>query len=143
MKHTGAICPQCGIKTDESPCPNCGYDFTKQEPNIEDLDKQTEHIFERYDKENLVAYLIDVLPDDAKQEIVTNYINAKELDADDVSRYIKEKGTICPYCHSNKLGSDGNLRMEGNAVYLEVSCSNCHKIWRDVYALASIEEIDE
>lgn len=27
MNKTGAVCPDCGVKTDECPCWNCGHDF--------------------------------------------------------------------------------------------------------------------
>jgi hypothetical protein len=27
MNKTGIDCPKCGVRTDESPCWNCGYDF--------------------------------------------------------------------------------------------------------------------
>lgn len=29
MKKTGVICPHCGVKTDSSPCDNCGEDVTE------------------------------------------------------------------------------------------------------------------
>jgi len=37
MKHTGAICPVCGNKTDQSPCEICGYEW---EEDWEEIDKE-------------------------------------------------------------------------------------------------------
>jgi len=40
MKKTGVVCPQCGRKTDESPCWNCNYEFPDQEEKQTNVSNQ-------------------------------------------------------------------------------------------------------
>ena len=34
MNLTGVVCPNCGVKTDQSPCWKCDYDFDQEERNL-------------------------------------------------------------------------------------------------------------
>lgn len=137
------ICPQCGYHTDKEICPECGYNFKTMEPNMEKIDENVERILTRYNKNNLVDYLMDILPNDAKKEILSNYTQKRKLDQEKIREYIEEGGDRCPYCGATSLDSSGKLEMNNGEVTLVVMCLQCRRAWRDVYSLTTIEEVEE
>ena len=56
------------------------------------MNDQVEEILFTYTKENLVSYLMDILPDSAKEEIITNY---KEVEEDEQKRKNEARKKMC------------------------------------------------
>lgn len=51
MKKTGVVCPDCGAKTDECPCWNCGHEFCLVDADGLTAEQWAEILFEFEDCE--------------------------------------------------------------------------------------------
>lgn len=55
--------------------------------------------------------------------------------------YLNHEGSRCPFCHSTDIeGREHDY--EGNQVYQEIACNDCRRIWRDIYVLTEVEDIE-
>jgi DNA-directed RNA polymerase subunit RPC12/RpoP len=61
------------------------------------------------------------------------------LNQDQKRRYLKKKGTVCPYCGSRTL-QRGTFRYEEIDISQSVTCLDCNKSWENVYRLGEIVE---
>jgi len=61
----------------------------------------------------------------------TNYVKGLE------KRYLKRKGSVCPFCGSRDLDTSG--RCFGiDSCFQNVSCSECGNEWADIYTLTGV-----
>jgi len=63
--------------------------------------------------------------------------------AETKKKYLKSKGTICPYCGSKEIEGTGSLDYDGDYVSNGVVCLSCDKGWGDIYLLGDIVLDDE
>jgi transposase-like protein len=49
--------------------------------------------------------------------------------------YIKSGGTICPYCRSKNISSDG-IEIDGMEGVARVICNDCGLDWNDTWRLS-------
>jgi len=55
--------------------------------------------------------------------------------------YLENAANLCPFCQSPDI-TGGPVDINGREAWQEVSCNECHEQWRDVYALAFVEDIE-
>lgn len=55
-------------------------------------------------------------------------------------QYLKDGGTLCPFCRSNDLSTD-NMQIDGGTMTEDIECLNCGEQWQDSYTLTRITEI--
>lgn len=56
----------------------------------------------------------------------------------DKAAYIA-KPSLCPYCESSDITSDG-LEADGNTAWTTVVCERCGRQWTDIFTLTGIKE---
>ena len=61
-----------------------------------------------------------------------------KLSAEDIRRHVESGGVCCPRCGSADISGD-EVDIEGGLAIQEVGCVECSILWRDIYALKSIE----
>lgn len=57
-------------------------------------------------------------------------------------KYFDAEGTTCPFCEFDQI-EGGSISVEGNNTFQDMSCLNCQKKWRDVWARHSFYEITD
>ena len=55
-------------------------------------------------------------------------------------KYMERGGNICPYCSSEDIDGE-RIEADGNIAWTQVNCNNCGSIWRDLYNLIGVEEV--
>lgn len=63
-----------------------------------------------------------------------------QLTADQRKEYVESGGANCPYCDCGVMDCL-NLNIEGGKVFQKVGCTDCGRIWYDIYKLENIEEV--
>ena len=48
---------------------------------------------------------------------------------------------LCPYCQSADIDA-GDRTHNGEWIDMEVQCQSCKRMWRDIYTLTDVEEIE-
>ncbi len=64
------------------------------------------------------------------------------LSEEAIKSYVCGGGVRCPYCRSSDIQS-ARLEADGPAAWADAECADCGRIWRDVYRLVTVEEVDE
>ena len=68
--------------------------------------------------------------------------NTKEKKAEipkfNKEEYLKEGGSICPYCGSNNITAS-RLQADVDYAWGTVTCEDCGEIWTDHYTLTDVE----
>lgn len=74
MNLTGVTCPNCRVKTDQSPCWNCNYDFDQEERNLKyDITRLTNLL------DNYRDHIITTISSKQKWRIVPDIINSVDI----------------------------------------------------------------
>jgi len=62
-----------------------------------------------------------------------------------IKEYRENKGKICPYCGKQTVENhNGMLKIVNqDKATQKMQCSSCKKIWREIYPMFDIEEIEE
>lgn len=67
------------------------------------------------------------------------------LSLEQIKKYRKNKGKICPYCNKPTVeNNNGKLKIinQDRATQM-MRCHSCKKIWKEIYPIFDIEEIEE
>jgi hypothetical protein len=56
-------------------------------------------------------------------------------------KYVKSKGSICPNCRSKNISADGP-EIDGEIVWVNVSCQDCEACWTDIYNLIGYDSLE-
>ncbi len=65
------------------------------------------------------------------------------LDRSKRAKYIKNGGTICPFCGSTQISADSCADIDGGRATQEITCAECDGAWVDQYTLTGIKVIRE
>lgn len=66
------------------------------------------------------------------------------LSSEQIKEYRKNKGKICPYCGKSTVENiNGKLNIiSQDRSIQEMQCSSCKKMWKEIYPIFDIEEIE-
>lgn len=56
-------------------------------------------------------------------------------------KYVKSKGVICPHCKKTNISAD-SPEIDGDIVWVNVSCANCEATWTDIYELTGYDNLE-
>ena len=62
------------------------------------------------------------------------------LSKKDKEKYIKEDYNECPYCKSDDIEA-GVFEADSNYAWREITCLDCKKVWKDIYELVDVENV--
>lgn len=57
-----------------------------------------------------------------------------------IQRYVANGGSRCPWCDSNNISADANVKVEGGSAWQTINCADCGQRWNDLYTLTGVEE---
>lgn len=66
-----------------------------------------------------------------------------KLTPEQKANYVKNGGNRCPFCDGADITSFDSPETQDDGVVQNIECENCGKQWRDVYTLASVEDIED
>lgn len=58
----------------------------------------------------------------------------------DVTRYVLNMGTRCPFCGSDQIVADAT-DFESSRIFRAIDCHNCEARWEEEYMLYSISQV--
>lgn len=62
----------------------------------------------------------------------------KQMQATRTDVYLKNGGGKCPACLSKSIEAGSSTNVEGDSVYIPITCNECEAEWEDEYTLAGI-----